>query len=140
MSETSLPARHLFTMAIDADLSAATRIKGGPAGSRLIASVDGGTVSGERIKGTIVGPSGDWLYRSADGAMHLDVRLSIRTEDDVHILMQYQGKILADGTPRSAPTFQTSMDGPYDWLNRVQAVGIGSFDDGKLSYGVYELL
>lgn len=140
MSETSLPARHLFTMAIEADLSNATRIRNGPAGSRIVASVDGGTVTGERINGTILGPAGDWLFRSADGAMHLDVRLSIRTDDDVDILMQYEGKMYEDGTPRSAPTFQTSMDGPYNWLNKIQAVGVGSFPDGKLVYEVYELL
>ena len=72
--------------------------------------------------------------------MHLDVRLSIRTDDDVDILMQYEGKMYEDGTPRSAPTFQTSMDGPYNWLNKIQAVGVGSFPDGKLVYEVYELL
>ena len=140
MSETSLPVRHLFTMAIDADLSSATRIKGGPFGSRMIASVDGGTVTGDRINGTILGPSGDWLSRSADGTMHLDVRISIRTDDEVDILMDYKGKILDDGTPRSAPTFETSMEGPYAWLNKIQAVGVGSIDDGKLAYEVYELL
>lgn len=140
MSETSLPVRHLFTMAIDADLSTATRIKRGPAGSRMIASVDSGTVTGERINGTILGPSGDWLYRYADGSMHLDVRISICTDDGENILMEYQGKILEDGTPRSAPTFQTSIEGPYSWLNRVQAVGVGSMPEGKLVYEVYELL
>ncbi|WP_419864090.1 DUF3237 domain-containing protein [Candidatus Poriferisodalis sp.] len=140
MSDTSLPVRHLFRMDIDADLSNATRIRGGPAGTRMVASVDSGTVTGERINGTILGPSGDWLYRSADGTMHLDVRISIRTNDDVDILMEYQGKIYPDGSPRSAPTFQTSMEGPYNWLNKIQAIGIGSIDDGKLAYEVYELL
>ena len=140
MPETSLPVRHLFSMAIDADLSSATRIKGGPFGSRMIASVDSGTVTGERINGTILGPSGDWLYRWADGTMHLDVRISIRTDDGTDILMEYQGKIVEDGTPRSAPTFQTSMDGDYAWLNKIQAIGIGSFPEGKLVYEVYELL
>lgn len=140
MSETSLPVRHLFRMDIEADLSNATRIRGGPAGTRMVASVDSGTVTGERINGTILGPSGDWLYRSADGTMSLDVRISIRTDDEVDILMEYLGKILDDGTPRSAPTFQTSMEGPYAWLNKVQAVGVGSLDDGKLAYEVYELL
>ena len=32
------------------------------------------------------------------------------------------------------------MEGPYAWLNKIQAVGIGSIDDGKLAYEVYELL
>ena len=140
MPETSLPVRHLFSMAVDADLKGAARIKGGPAGDRLIAGVHGGTVTGERINGTIIGPSGDWLYRYPDGSMHLDVRISIRTDDGTDILMEYQGKIAGDGLPRSAPTFQTSTDGDYAWLNSVQAIGMGSFPEGKLVYEVYELL
>ncbi len=140
MPETSLPVRHLFTMAIDADMSSASKIRNGPAGDRIIASVIGGTVTGERVNGTVIGPSGDWLFRYPDGSLHLDVRLSIRTDDDTDILMQYQGKAQRDGPPRSAPTFQTSTDGDYAWLNSIQAIGIGSFPEGKLVYEVYELL
>lgn len=138
MTETTLAVRHMFTMVVDGAEKPATRIKGGPAGDRMVFEVTGGTISGERISGHIVSPSGDWLYRYPDGSMHLDVRISIKTDDGADVLMQYEGKLGPNGA-RSAPTFLTSSDN-YAWMNSIQAVGIGSFPEGQLTYEVYELL
>lgn len=137
MSDTSLPARHIFDIVIHG-IDRSVAVKEGPLGSRMIFNVGGGTFEGERLRGEILAPAGDWAYLQPDGVTHLDVRLGLRTDDGASILMEYQGKAGPDGL-RTAPTFQTSAE-QYAWLNAVQAVGIGSLDDGVLTYNVYELL
>ncbi|MEM7325484.1 MAG: DUF3237 domain-containing protein [Actinomycetota bacterium] len=142
MAETQLAATHLFTMTAElGDLSSAV-IRNGPAGTRIIAPVSGGTFEGPRIKGTIVPPGGDWVHSRPNGTIHLDVRLQLVTDDGEAILMTYNGI----GTPqedrttaiRSAPRFETGAEA-YAWLNDVQAVGIGVAGAESVTYDVYSL-
>ncbi len=140
MPETSLPVEYLFTMT--ANLARASLIDGGPQGARIIFPVLSGTFEGPRLKGTIEAPGGDWLTRRADGSGRLDVRVTLKTEDGALILMTYNGiSTTSEGRTsiRTAPLFETG-DERYAWLNRVQAVGIGSGAAGAVTYDVYALL
>lgn len=82
---------------------------------------------------------GDWLYPMPDGSTLLDVRLTIRTDDNELIFVEYggvmafpkeapdrlaQGEVLTheDGYFLTAPRFMTTST-KYAWLNHVQAVG-----------------
>jgi len=59
-------------------------------GARRVVNVPaGGTIRRPRINGTIVAPAGDWLY--PDGSSRLDVRLTIQTDDNELIFMEYGG-------------------------------------------------
>jgi hypothetical protein len=138
-SVTSLPVEFLFT--ITADISVAGMIGNGPAGTRLVVNVPGGTFEGPKLKGTVVPPGGDWVTLRADGSMHLDVRLMLKTDAGAAILMTYTGVGTAgpDGAIRTAPTFQAG-DESVAWLNGVQAVGLGSSDGQTVRYDVYRLL
>ena len=54
------------------------------------------------------GPSGDWVQIAGDGALHIDVRLLLRTDDGADILMTYRGVSVDGGaTIRAAPRFET---------------------------------
>ena len=139
MADKQLDVEHLFTL----DLQVAEGvqiIKGGPHGTRMIAEVAGGTFTGERLTGSVVPPGGDWVTARADRIIQLDVRLTLVTDDDAAILMQYKG--IADpaaGVARSAPQFETG-DERYAWLNNVQGVGIGQLHpEGGVTYEVYSL-
>jgi len=100
---------------------------------------DGGYVEGPRIKGKIIQPSGDWLRRMPNGTNRLDVRLTVQTDDNALIYVEYGGiqKISKEAGERLAkdetlgaddayfiitPRFQTTAE-KYAWLNDVQAVG-----------------
>jgi hypothetical protein len=109
-------------------------------GARRVVNVPaGGTVRGPKITGTIVAPAGDWLYAMPDGSSRLDVRLTIKTDDNELIFMEYGGVMAfpkdaaerlakgeavthADGYFLTAPRFTTAST-KYAWLNHVQAVG-----------------
>lgn len=142
MVTTQLDVEHLFTLTAEVPGNPNAQIRGGPSGTRVIANVTGGTFEGERLRGTIIGPGGDWVSVRDNGTIHLDVRLLLVTDDGESILMTYNGIGTRgeDGelSIRTAPTFQVGADA-YRWLNDVQAVAIGSSADGVVSYEVYAL-
>ena len=46
------------------------------------------------------GSEGDWLLLRADGAGQLDVRITIKTDDEALIYMRYEGIVAGDALPR----------------------------------------
>ena len=84
---------HLYDM--HADLEAPQVIAGAPMGTRQIFIVKGGTVEGPRIKGKLLPGGGDWALVRTDGAVQLDVRATLQTEDGALIYSTYGGLIVA---------------------------------------------
>ena len=142
---TTLPVRHLFTLDAKVDDPPA-QVVAGPLGVRVIVSVSEGTFKGDRLAGVVApGAGGDFAVFRPDGTLRLDVRLTLVTDDDVRLYITYNGVGMPnpDGTLslRTAPTFE-APDGPYGWLNHVQAIGLGESNPagGSLRYDIYEVL
>ena len=143
-------------MELGLDYSGRQAIGTVPAGTRIVVPVSGGRFHGPRLSGTVL-PGADWVLWRGDGAMLIDVRLALRTDDGAVISMVYTG--LAYGkTPtamaqfrgqgavadpdlylRTTPRFETGA-ARYDWLNRVVAVGHGYQDAGASGYRIFEVL
>lgn len=142
MARTQIDVEHLFTMTAELGDSSSALIRNGPAGTRFVVPVSGGSFEGPRLRGRIVPPGGDWVWSRPNRIAKLDVRLLLVTDDDQSILMTYQGI----GTPtddgptqlRTAPTFETGAES-YAWLNDVQAIGIGTSDGESVTYEIYAL-
>lgn len=149
-----LAARPLFVMQVGVP-----RIHtiGGPEGlDRRVGEMAEGRFRGDRLSGSIISGGADWQTVRADGAVLLDARVVLRTQDGVAIAMDYSGirtgpapvpARLARGETvepsdyyfRIAPRFATS-DRRYEWLNRILAVGIGHrLPDGPV-YSVFEIM
>ncbi len=144
------PLRSVFLMDLIAETAPAI-----PAGSRNIVQVLNGSFEGPRLKGTIVGPGGDWTMRRPDGVTILDVRLILQTDDNQRIFMTYRGVVYrppvqpatgggpaASAPPtyfRTTPVFETTSP-KYDWLNRIVAVGSAFTVPGRVAYHIYEIL
>ena len=62
-----------------------------PGGTRVVAVATSGTVTGDRIAGTLVGPGADWTVLGTDGVARVDVRTQIATHDGATIYVQYVG-------------------------------------------------
>jgi len=118
---------------------------------------DSGTVEGPRITGRILAPTADWLCAMPGGALRVDARMAIATDDGAQIYVQYGGVIaiapadfarMAAGETLgademhfvTAPMFQTGDD-RYAWLNRTQAIGkavaLKGGDGGYVRYEVF---
>lgn len=116
-------------------------VNGGPLGTRVVAEVDTIAVAGERLNASMLGKSAaDWLTMGPDGSYGtLDVRATLKTDDDAIIYMEYSGRIdLTNGKVVAAPLFQTGEE-KYDWLNRIQAIGVGQNSPENLIYELYEV-
>lgn len=141
MSEiNSLPVEFLFHL--HATLDAPVVVPGGPHGTRVIVGINGGTVTGPKVNGTVAHLGADWLTIRADGTAQIDVRALVTTDDGAAIHMHYLGVMApgADG-PRiiTAPLFEVG-DERYSWLNGVQAIAVGAPGANSVDYDVYRVL
>jgi len=110
---------------------------------RAIVAIAGGTFQGPKLRGTIVGPSGDWIVGRPDGSSVVDIRAVLETDDAQKIYMTCRG--VAYPMPggglhaRILPLFETGA-ARYAWLNNVVAVGVYRPAPGKVAYRVYRIL
>lgn len=109
---------------------------------RQIFLVTGGWMKGPKLTTTEALPgSGDWLRVRSDGVMELDVRSTVRLDDDQLLFITYGGlgvvsqavfgRIVGgeDVDPseyyfRVTPRFQTGSE-KYGWLNNIICVANG---------------
>jgi hypothetical protein len=111
--------------------------------NRLVVAVLGGTFEGPKLRGTVVGPGGDWIVGRPDGSLVLDIRVLLKTDDNQEIYMTCRG--IAYTPPGGAlharilPVFETGA-AKYGWLNNVVAVGVNRSVPGKVAYRVYQIL
>lgn len=150
----TLPATLLTTLTLDVAFGAMTPIGKTPTGLRRIAPVTGGAFEGERLNGTVVSGA-DWVLNRADGVMEVDVRLTLKTHDDVAIYLSYAGRFLAspDAMARFARGAQLDRneyslttaakfecgDERYAWLNNVIAIGRGEQIKTGVIYRIFDV-
>ncbi len=145
-----LKTEFLFEMKASLDRDGAQPIGDTPNGSRRIIYVTGGSFEGPDLRGEVLPGGGDWFLRRPDGVSVLDVRITLRTDDDALIYMRYRGLThnlsvrpgdAAAGEERyfrTAPFFETA-DERYAWLNRIIAVGVGQQIEDGVGYRVYAI-
>jgi hypothetical protein len=85
-----ITTRYLFDMVVD--LNPRLDIGTGPLGRRTLFGSAGGTFHGPRLRGEVLPGGGDWALFRPDGAMTLDVRLTLRTHDGALVHMTYSGR------------------------------------------------
>jgi Protein of unknown function (DUF3237) len=128
-----------------------------PYGTRRTAPLGGGTFEGPRLRGIILpGSSADWQLLRSDGVLEMDLRLTLRTDDDALISMSSFG--LRHGPPeviaaigrgetvdpstyyfRTMPRFETSHPA-YLFLNRLISVASGDRRPAGPIYAIHEVL
>ncbi len=138
-AEPTLRGELLYRMSLE--VAAPLDLGPTPQGRRLVFGFKGGRFAGPQLAGEVLTTGGDWLIDRADGAMVLDVRRTLRTDDGHLIYAFYRGLLVASpavrqrmdrGEPvgpgelyfRTTPAFETGSE-KYGWLNRIVAVGLG---------------
>lgn len=115
-------------------------IGAGPIGTRMYYDVVSGEVSGERLRGRVLG-GGEWALIGPDGFLRVDVRVQVETHDGAFIYVQYVGllgvneavqRALATGSGTAYgdqyfftnPRMETG-DPRYAWVNTTFFIGEG---------------
>ena len=99
----------------------------------------GGSLRGPKLNGSIEHVGGDWMRVRPDGVGISEVRVVVDCDDGAKLLGEYSGVVnfgrdgyealSRGGGPERAevqlvPRFLTAAPA-YDWINRVQCVGLG---------------
>jgi Protein of unknown function (DUF3237) len=96
-----------------------------PQGTLTIFPVTGGSFEGDRLRGKVLAGGGDWVRARGGGALTLDLRVTLETDDGSPIHMTFTGvRDDANHYFRTVPRFETASS-KYAFLNRLLAVGIG---------------
>ncbi len=107
----TLESAPLFRLALNVAYDRIQDVGQAPAGLRKIFAVDGGTFEGERMRGRVLPGGADWVLWRGDGAMLIDVRLALETDDGVIIAMAYTG--IATSSPEVMARFNRREIVPY---------------------------
>ncbi len=115
-------------------------IGAGPIGTRMYYEVTGGELTGDRLRGTLLG-GGEWALIGPDGFLRVDVRLQVATHDGAHLYIQYTGLLEVNEAVQAAlasgagtdygeqyfftnPRIETG-DERYAWVNTTFFIGEG---------------
>ena len=150
-----LVSKHLTTLHLDVAFDRMLDFGIMTHGRRRIAPINGGRFEGERLTGTVLPGGADWVINRPDGVMVIDVRLALKTHDEVLVYLTYQGSFRADAevmkrfnrgglledheySLRVTPRFECG-DPRYSWLNDLPLVGVGQQTAGGPIYSFHEL-
>ncbi len=113
-------------------------------GSRTAVEVTGGTFSGPKLKGKVIGPGADWPVAVNPSLRILDVRTILVTDDDQRIYATYRGLIYtpADRSQqrywRSTPIFETDSK-KYEWLTQAVFVGVSYTVPQRVACRIFQI-
>ena len=161
-SDGSIASTPLCIVQIELAKAAPVVIGQTPWRNRRHSAIVGGSLTGERLNGTVLPEGGDWseLGIEPDGSAVtlLDVNSVWKTHDGALIHVRYSGRLhipaailpqfrdpnqIGDLTTdqyyfRIQPTFETA-DPRYGWLNRLVAIGFGRRTATGVTYEVHTI-
>jgi hypothetical protein len=153
---THLNSQFLTALRLQVDFPAMARIGKTPQGNRLIAPVLGGRFDGPRLTGDVLPGGADWALYRGDDRMLVDVRLTLKTDDEALIYLTYQGALRTTAEDmvrfkmgetlspeafnlRTVTRFETGTP-QYEWLNDMIGIGVGNQEAGGVIYHIFEVL
>ena len=124
----------------------------GPIGTRVFYEIDGGEVTGDRVRGKVLG-GGEWALIGPDGYLRVDVRAQVETHDGAFLFVQYGGLLELNASVQKAletgkdtdfadqhfytnPRIETG-DPRYAWLNTTFLIGEGRIAAPGVEYRVW---
>jgi hypothetical protein len=94
-----------------------------PYGLRTVFVVQGGTVSGEKINGSVMPGGLDFQLSFSNGGMEIEEIFVLRTGDGKFIYLRSAGAAADRSDVRMAPDFEAPNGSGYSWLNTGKYAG-----------------
>jgi hypothetical protein len=111
-------------------------------GKRRQLDVSGGTITGEKLTGTVLTGGLDYELTLSTGAMELEEVLIWKTSDNVSMFVRICGVAApGDSVVRIVPDIEAPTSGSASWLNTAKLVGTRKVDaaGGKITLDVYDV-
>jgi len=109
-------------------------------GKRRQLDVSGGTITGDKLKGTVLSGGLDYELTLSTGAIELEEVLVYKTSDNTSIFVRNCGVAAAgDQVVRIVPDIEAPTSGSYSWLNTGKFVGTRVVAGDKITLDVYDV-
>jgi hypothetical protein len=109
-------------------------------GKRRQLDVSGGTITGDKLKGTVMSGGLDYELTLSNGAMELEEVLIYKTSDNTSIFVRNCGVAASgDSVVRIVPDIEAPTSGSYAWLNTTKLVGTRTVEGGKIKLDIYDV-
>jgi len=109
-------------------------------GKRRQLDVSGGTISGDKLKGTVLAGGLDYELTLSTGSIELEEVLVYKTSDNTNIFVRNCGVAAAgDQVVRIVPDIEAPTSGAYSWLNTSKLVGTRVVAGDKITLDIYDV-
>jgi hypothetical protein len=94
-----------------------------PYGQRQVFVIQGGTISGEKINGSVMPGGLDFQLSLSNGGMEIEEIFVLRTSDGKYIYLRSVGTAADQRDVRMAPDFEAPNASNFNWLNTGKFAG-----------------
>jgi hypothetical protein len=111
-------------------------------GSRKVSDLKSGTISGEKLEGTVLTGGIDFELQLSNGAIELEQVMMLRAKDNSLVYLRSCGAAPAEESAvRFVPDFEVATSSAVAWLNTGNFVGLRRLDAAgkKLELAVYDV-
>jgi hypothetical protein len=112
-----------------------------PYGQRKVFVIQGGTISGEKINGSVMSGGLDFQLSFSNGGMEFEQIFVLQTEDGKYIYMRSPGTAADQSDVRMAPVFEAPNSSNYNWLNTGKYAGrrVADLAAGTMKISVFDV-
>ena len=134
------PSSGTLAFSVSLTLSATHNVGNTQYGKRRQLDVSGGTITGDKIKGTVLTGGLDYELTLSTGAVELEEVLIYKTSDNTSIFVRNCGVAAAgDSVVRIVPDIEAPTGGSYAWLNTTKLVGTRTVAGDKITLDIYDV-
>jgi len=134
------PTQGQLAFSISYQISATHDVGNTQYGKRKLLDVKGGTITGDKLKGTVNTGGLEYELVLSNGVVEYQSINILKTSDNVQIFVRSCG-VSPDGTtvPRVIPDFEAPTTGSYTWLNTGKFVATRTLEGTTLKLDFYDV-
>ena len=134
------PSSGTLAFSVSLTLSATHNVGNTQYGKRRQLDVSGGSITGDKLKGTVLTGGLDYELTLSTGAMELEEVLIYKTSDNASIFVRNCGVAApGDSVVRIVPDIEAPTAGSYAWLNTTKLVGTRTVAGDKVTLDIYDV-
>ena len=134
------PTTGTLVFSVSLTVSATHNVGNTQYGKRRQLDVSGGTISGEKLKGTVLSGGLDYELTLSTGTIELEQVLVFKASDNTSIFLRNCGVAAAgDQVVRIVPDIEAPTSGSYSWLNTTKLVGTRVVEGNKITLDIYDV-